>query len=100
MCAALLSAADFSLRPVYFMLKIWVAMPTFLPLIERRCHAYASERFQASGKFRFNAHHKVIDAWPLALCTGCGETTKLTVLERVNVRSIRPSCWSGCTTSA
>lgn len=72
------------------MLKIWVVMPTCLPLVRRRCHACASERFRASGKFRVNAHHKLLDAWLLALCTMCGETIKLTVLERVNVRSVRP----------
>ncbi|WP_378735067.1 DUF1062 domain-containing protein [Nocardia brasiliensis] len=65
-------------------------MPTCLPIIRRRCHACASERFRASGKFRVNANHKLIDAWLLALCTTCGETTKLTVLERTNVRSVRP----------
>ncbi|MFD6398918.1 DUF1062 domain-containing protein [Nocardia sp. NPDC060249] len=72
------------------MLEIWVVVPTCLPLVVRRCHACASERFRANGKFRVNAHHKLIDAWLLALCAGCGETTKLTVVERVNVRSIRP----------
>ncbi|WP_280382366.1 DUF1062 domain-containing protein [Nocardia wallacei] len=49
-----------------------------------------SERFRAHGKFRVNAHHKLIDAWILAICTGCGATAKLTVLDRVNVHSIRP----------
>ncbi|MFC8825055.1 DUF1062 domain-containing protein [Streptomyces sp. NPDC057137] len=72
------------------MLKIWVVMPTCLPLVRRQCHTCASERFRANGKFRVNAHHKLIDAWLLALCTVCGETTKLTVLERMNVRSVRP----------
>jgi hypothetical protein len=71
-------------------LNIWVVMPTCLPLVVRRCHACASERFRAGGKFRVNAHHKLIDAWLLVLCTGCGETAKLTVLERTNVRSVRP----------
>ncbi|MEV4036008.1 DUF1062 domain-containing protein [Streptomyces umbrinus] len=71
------------------MLEDWVVMPTCLPLVLRRCHACASERFRANGKFRVNANHKLIDAWLLALCTGCGETTKLTVLERTNVRSVR-----------
>jgi hypothetical protein len=71
-------------------LNSWVVMPTCLPLVLRRCHACASESFRTSGKFRVNANHKAIDAWLLALCTGCGETTKLTVLERTNVRSIRP----------
>ena len=72
------------------MLKIWVVVPTCLPLVVRRCHACGSERFRASGKFRVNANHKLIDAWLLALCAGCGETTKLTVLERTQVRSVRP----------
>jgi hypothetical protein len=65
-------------------------MPTCLPLVLRRCHACASERFRADGKFRVNAHHKLLDAWLLVLCASCGETAKLTVLERTNVHSIRP----------
>jgi hypothetical protein len=64
--------------------------PTRLPLVRRRCHVCASERFRASGKFRVNANHKLIDAWLLVLCTACGETEKLTVLERITVRSIPP----------
>lgn len=65
-------------------------MPTCLPLVRRRCHTCAAERFRANGKIRVNANHKLIDVWLLVLCTGCGETAKLTVLERVNVRSVRP----------
>ena len=65
-------------------------MPTRLPLVRRRCHACASERFRASGKFRVNANHKLIDVWLLALCVGCGDTSKITILERMHVRSVRP----------
>ncbi|MDC0772948.1 DUF1062 domain-containing protein [Streptomyces sp. HD] len=65
-------------------------MPTCLPAVLRRCHACASERFRANGKFRVNANHKLLDAWLLALCAVCGDTAKLTVLERMNVRSVRP----------
>ncbi|MEU1709424.1 DUF1062 domain-containing protein [Streptomyces sp. NPDC005706] len=72
------------------MLNSWVVMPTCLPLVLRRCHDCSSERFRTSGKFRVNANHKLIDVWLLALCTTCGATTKLTVLERANVRSVRP----------
>ncbi|QFZ72357.1 DUF1062 domain-containing protein [Streptomyces fagopyri] len=72
------------------MLNTWAVLPTCLPFVLRRCHACASERFRADGKFRVNAHHKLIDAWLLALCTTCGDTTKLTVLERTNVRSVPP----------
>lgn len=65
-------------------------MPICLPVILRRCHACASGRFRASGKFRVNAHHKLLDAWVLALCTTCGDTNKLTVIERMNVRAFPP----------
>ncbi|MFD5698099.1 DUF1062 domain-containing protein [Streptomyces lasiicapitis] len=72
------------------MLENWVVMPTCLPVVLRRCHACASQRFRANGKFRVNANHKLMDAWLLVLCTACGDTAKLTVLERTNVRSVRP----------
>ncbi|MFI8503321.1 DUF1062 domain-containing protein [Streptomyces sp. NPDC085524] len=73
------------------MLNNWVVIPTCLPLVLRRCHTCgASERFRANGKFRVNANHKLLDAWLLVLCTGCGDTAKLTVFERTNVRSVRP----------
>jgi hypothetical protein len=68
----------------------WVVVPTCPPLVRRRCHVCAAERFRVNGKFRVNAHHKLLDAWLLALCTACGDTVKLTVLERVNVRFVRP----------
>ncbi len=67
-----------------------MVVPTRLPLVRRRCHVCASERFRASGKFRVNANHKVLDAWLLLLCAACGDTVKLTLLDRVNVRSVRP----------
>lgn len=73
------------------MLNSWVVMPTCLPLVLRRCHTCASERFRANGKFRVNAHHKLLDAWLLVLCTACGDTAKLSVLERAHVRSVRPA---------
>lgn len=72
------------------MLENWVVMPTCLPLVLRRCPICPSGRFRPNGKFRVNAHHKLLDVWLLVLCAGCGETAKLTVLERTNVRSVRP----------
>ncbi|MER5269096.1 DUF1062 domain-containing protein [Actinosynnema sp. NPDC002837] len=75
---------------VFAVSENWLVVPTRLPLVRRRCHVCASDRFRASGKFRVNANHKVLDAWLLLLCAACGDTVKLTVLERVNVRSVRP----------
>jgi hypothetical protein len=68
----------------------WLVCPTGLPLIRRRCLRCSSARYRAPGKFRVNANHKLLDVWLLALCAGCGETIKLTVLERTHVRSIDP----------
>ncbi|MEU9717225.1 DUF1062 domain-containing protein [Streptomyces sp. NPDC047976] len=72
------------------MLNTWVVAPTCLPTVLRRCHSCASGSFRANGKFRVNANHKLLDTWLLVLCTSCGDTAKLTVLERAHVRSIRP----------
>lgn len=47
------------------------------------------------GKFRVNANHKLLDVWLLALCVGCGETAKLTVLEWVHVRAVDPATLTG-----
>lgn len=69
----------------------WLVRPTGLPLIRRRCLSCRSAQYRAPGKFRVNANHKLLDVWLLALCVGCGETVKLTVLERVHVRAIDPS---------
>jgi hypothetical protein len=68
----------------------WAVVPTRLPLVLRRCHVCASGTFRASGKFRINANHKLLDVWLLILCTSCGDTAKLAVLERTNVRAIPP----------
>jgi hypothetical protein len=68
----------------------WLVCPTGLPLIRRRCLNCTSALYRAHGKFRVNANHKLLDVWLLALCVGCGETVKLTVLERVPVRAIDP----------
>ena len=69
----------------------WLVCPTGLPLIRRRCLRCPSDRYRTGGKFRVNANHKLLDVWLLALCAGCGETVKLTVLERVTVRAIDPA---------
>lgn len=73
----------------------WVVRPTALPTIRRRCRTCPSTGFRTQGRFRVNANHKVLDVWLLALCDGCGETVKLTILERVHVRSIDPETLSG-----
>ncbi len=72
------------------MSKNWVVVPTCLPTVLRHGHKRAPARFRANGKLRANAHHKLLDALFLALCTGSGDTTKLAVPERMNVRSVPP----------
>ncbi|UUV33642.1 DUF1062 domain-containing protein [Amycolatopsis roodepoortensis] len=72
------------------MLENWVVVPVCLPVVLRRCRSCPAGRFRANGKFRVNANHKLLDVWLLVRCVACGDTAKLTILERVNVRSVRP----------
>ncbi|GAA5032576.1 DUF1062 domain-containing protein [Streptomyces siamensis] len=76
------------------MSKIWAVAPTCLPTVLRPCHRRAPGRFRANGKLRATAHHKFPDAWLLALRTGSGDPTKVTVPERMNVRSVPPELHS------
>lgn len=73
----------------------WRVRPTDFPTIRRRCRACPSTEYRTQGRFRVNANHKLLDVWLLALCAQCGETAKLTVLERAHVRSIDPETLSG-----
>ncbi|MDG4787090.1 DUF1062 domain-containing protein [Micromonospora sp. WMMD1102] len=43
------------------------------------------------GRFRVNANGKLLDVWLLVRCVTCDRTSKLTVHERVPVRSLDPT---------
>jgi hypothetical protein len=43
------------------------------------------------GRFRVNANGKLLDVWLLVRCVSCDRTSKLTVHERVPVRSFDPA---------
>jgi hypothetical protein len=73
----------------------WLVRPTDFPTIRRRCRTCPSTEYRTRGRFRVNANRKLLDVWLLALCVQCGETVKLTVLERVQVRSIEPTMLDG-----
>ena len=73
----------------------WLVRPTDFPTIRRRCRTCPSTEYRTQGRFRVNANRKLLDVWLLALCVQCGETVKLTVLERVPVRSIKPTVLDG-----
>jgi hypothetical protein len=73
----------------------WHVRPTDLPTVRRRCRTCPSTEYRTRGRFRVNANRKLLDVWLLALCVRCGQTVKLTVLERVPVRSIDPTMLGG-----
>lgn len=73
----------------------WRVRPSDFPIIRRRCRSCPSTHLRTRGKFRVNANHKLLDVWLLALCVQCGATAKLTVMERVVVRSIEPALLDG-----
>jgi hypothetical protein len=73
----------------------WLVRQTDFPTIRRRCRTCPSTEYRTQGRFRVNANRKLLDVWLLALCVQCGQTVKLTVLERVPVRSIGPTMLGG-----
>lgn len=73
----------------------WLVRTTDFPIIRRRCRSCPSTEYGTRGRFRVNANHKLLDVWLLALCVQCDETVKLTVLERVHVRSVEPTLLDG-----
>ncbi|MEO3756173.1 DUF1062 domain-containing protein [Streptomyces sp. B6B3] len=67
----------------------WAVRRTKLPLLALRCVACSSGRATlGDGKFRVNANGKLLDVWLLVNCVSCDRTGKLTVHERVPVRSL------------
>ena len=70
----------------------WVVRRTRLPLLSLRCVECRSGSATAGeGRFRVNANGKLLDVWLLVRCVSCDRTSKLTVRERVPVRSFRPA---------
>jgi hypothetical protein len=75
--------------------SLWLVRQTDFPTIRRRCRTCPSTEYRTRGRFRVNANRKLLDVWLLALCVRCGQTVKLTVLERVPVRAIEPTMLDG-----
>lgn len=74
----------------------WVVRRTRLPLVSLRCVGCPSESATTGeGTFRVNANGKLLDVWLLVRCVACDRTSKLTVHERVPVRSFDPAKLDG-----
>jgi len=70
----------------------WVVRRTRLPLLSLRCVDCRSESATTGeGRFRVNANGKRLDVWLLVRCVSCDRTSKLSVHERVPVRSFDPA---------
>ncbi len=70
---------------------LWAVRQCALPTIVRPCPGCSGTRHRPSGKIRVNANGKLLDVWLLLLCTGCGQTSKVPVHERVHVQSLDPA---------
>lgn len=69
----------------------WTVRRTRLPLLHFHClECRSAVATVAEGKFRVNANGKLLDVWLLVRCVSCDQTSKITVRERVPVRSIDP----------
>lgn len=74
----------------------WVVRRTRLPLLSLRCGDCPSESATTgAGRFRVNANGKQLSVWLLVRCTTCDRTGKLTVHERVPVRTFDPALLDG-----
>ncbi|MGN9908405.1 DUF1062 domain-containing protein [Phytohabitans sp. LJ34] len=74
----------------------WVVRRTRLPLLTVRCVDCPSDRATVgNGKFRVNANGKRLDVWLLVNCVHCDRTSKLTVHDRVPVRSLPADVLAG-----
>ncbi|RBQ16676.1 hypothetical protein DP939_28735 [Spongiactinospora rosea] len=70
----------------------WTVRRTRLPLLAMRCPDCRAEASTVGeGRFRINANGKLLDVWLLVRCAGCARTSKVTVHERVPVRSLDPA---------
>lgn len=74
----------------------WAVRRTRLPLLALRCVACPSGCATiGNGRFRVNANGKLLDVWLLVNCVSCGRTGKLTVHDRVSVRSLPAGLLAG-----
>lgn len=67
---------------------IWAVRECGLPTVVRPCVDCTGTRHHPSGRFRVNANGKLLDVWLLLCCAACGRTSKVTVHDRVHVRSL------------
>lgn len=70
-----------------------------MPLLALPCADCPSGRASA-GRFRVNANGKLLDVWLLVNCVSCDRTGKLTVHDRVPVRSLPAELLAGYTANA
>lgn len=79
----------------------WAVRRTRLPLLALRCVGCGSGTAHVGdGRFRVNANGKLLDIWLLVHCVDCDWTSKLTVHERVSVRSLAPGLLEGYSDNA
>jgi len=67
---------------------LWVIRELGLPAIVKACVSCQSTRHHPTGKFRVNAHGKLLDVWMLICCKLCGRTSKISIHERICVRAL------------
>lgn len=79
----------------------WAVRRTRLPLLALPCVDCSSGRADTGhGRFRVNANGKLLDVWLLVRCVACDRTGKLTVHDRVPVRSLPADLLAGYTANA
>lgn len=74
----------------------WSVQIESAPTVVRYCKKCGTKiEFTSSGLFRVNAQQKSLDVWLIYKCSKCESTWNLTVLSRVNPRSIPTETLNG-----
>lgn len=76
---------------------VWRVEALATPAWQRACAtcSIASARFEATSRFRANAHQGRLDVWLLYACSRCGATEKRRLLHRTPVRDVEPARLDG-----
>lgn len=68
--------------------RIVTLEPTSVPPAVKSCRKCACNLFYCSEKFRINANKKELDIWLIFKCVNCDATYNVSILERVNRKSV------------
>lgn len=72
-------------------IKLWEIIPHNEPTVTKNCPKCGNNScFDNSGNFRVNANNNKLDVWLIYQCNKCKSTWNMTILTRINPKTISP----------